>query len=187
VCGVDLLYQGEFLADGQPLKSTRRVENPREAAAYTFGYNSSLFARRVQDIVSVVDFACNLDGGSRHVYLLGLGQSGPSAAAALSQVGSRVSAAAIDTQGFRFSSVRDIHDPSFLPGGARYLDLPGMIALAAPTPLWIAGEAPDTPRVVAAAYRAAGAEAAVTFYDGSRDGIDPAAVQWITQPRCLDK
>ena len=46
---VDLFYQGEFLEDGQPVSETRRVENPREAAAYTFGYNPSLFAHRVHE------------------------------------------------------------------------------------------------------------------------------------------
>ncbi|MFO0885530.1 MAG: acetylxylan esterase [Pirellulales bacterium] len=34
VCGVDLLFQGEFLADGKPITKTRKVANPREAAAY---------------------------------------------------------------------------------------------------------------------------------------------------------
>jgi dienelactone hydrolase len=33
VAGVDLIHQGEFLADGKPLEKTRRVKNPREAAA----------------------------------------------------------------------------------------------------------------------------------------------------------
>ena len=47
--GADLIYQGEFLADGQPLEKTRRVENTREAAAYTFGYNHTVFAQRVHD------------------------------------------------------------------------------------------------------------------------------------------
>jgi len=53
VVGVDLLFQGEFLADGQSVTRTRRVNNPREAAAYTFGYNPSLFARRVHDVLTV--------------------------------------------------------------------------------------------------------------------------------------
>ena len=33
-----------------------------------------------------------------------------------------------------------IHDPDFLPGGAKYDDLPGMLAVAAPAPLFLAGE-----------------------------------------------
>ncbi|HWN95984.1 MAG TPA: acetylxylan esterase, partial [Methylomirabilota bacterium] len=54
VIGVDLLYQGEFLADGKPLARTPRVKNPREAAPYTFGYNHALFVHRVHDVLSVV-------------------------------------------------------------------------------------------------------------------------------------
>jgi dienelactone hydrolase len=179
VCGVDLLYQGEFLADGQTHASTRRVENSREAAAYTFGYNPSLFARRVQDVLTTIDFLHNLEGQPREVRLIGLGGAGPWAAAALSQAGNRVSAAAIETQGFRFNSVRDLHDPAFLPGGARYLDLIGMMALAAPTELWIAGEGEKVPGVVAAAYRAAGVPDAVTVCTGTTRPVEAMAIEWI--------
>lgn len=56
VCGVDLFLQGEFLTNGVPVTETRRVKNPREAAAYTFGYNHSLFAQRVHDVLTVVSF-----------------------------------------------------------------------------------------------------------------------------------
>ncbi|HEY0550255.1 MAG TPA: acetylxylan esterase, partial [Verrucomicrobiae bacterium] len=59
VIGVDLLYQGEFLADGKPLTQTPRVKNPREAGAYTFGYNHALFVHRVHDLLSVVKFVKN--------------------------------------------------------------------------------------------------------------------------------
>ncbi|MEY4940715.1 MAG: hypothetical protein RIQ93_2450, partial [Verrucomicrobiota bacterium] len=45
VLGADLLFQGEFQADGQPLKQVRTVANPREFAGYTYGYNNSLFAQ----------------------------------------------------------------------------------------------------------------------------------------------
>jgi hypothetical protein len=36
--------------------------------------------------------------------------------------------------------VLDYRDPMFLPAGAKYLDLPGMMALNAPHALWVAGE-----------------------------------------------
>ena len=45
VCA-DLLFQGDFLEDGEPVKQTRVVANPREFAAFTFGYNHGLFAQR---------------------------------------------------------------------------------------------------------------------------------------------
>ena len=39
VLGADLLFQGDFLKDGKPVKETRTVANPRESAAFTYGYN----------------------------------------------------------------------------------------------------------------------------------------------------
>ncbi|MEQ1850298.1 MAG: acetylxylan esterase, partial [Chthoniobacteraceae bacterium] len=56
VLGADLLFQGEFLADGQPVKQTRLVKNPREFAGYTFGYNHALFAQRTHDVLTLVKF-----------------------------------------------------------------------------------------------------------------------------------
>ena len=56
VLGADLLYQGEFLKDGEPVKQTRTVANNREAPAYTFGYNHALFAQRTHDILTLVKF-----------------------------------------------------------------------------------------------------------------------------------
>ncbi len=55
-------------------------------------------------------------------------------------------AQSIDTNGFRFGKVLDYRDPMFLPAGAKYLDIPGLVALNAPHALWIAGEsnAPET-------------------------------------------
>ena len=41
----DLLFQGEFLADGQPLAAARRVDNPREFAGYTLGLQPDALAR----------------------------------------------------------------------------------------------------------------------------------------------
>ena len=31
------------------------------------------------------------------------------------------------TAGFRFAQLKDVHDAKFLPGGAKYGDLPGLI------------------------------------------------------------
>jgi hypothetical protein len=43
--------------------------------------------------------------------------------------------AAIDTSGFRFAQLTDVYDAGFLPGAAKYGDLPGLLALAAPARL----------------------------------------------------
>src|SRR5205814_601415 len=82
VIGVDLLYQGEFLEDGKPLTRTPGVKNPREAGAYTFGYNHAVFVHRVHDVLSVVKFLKNGDGQARRLTVVGLDGAGPWAAAA---------------------------------------------------------------------------------------------------------
>lgn len=141
VIGVDLLYQGEFLADSKPLEKTGRVANPREAAAYTFGYNHTVFAKRVHDVLTVVSFAKHHELNPKRIDLVGLAGAGHIAAAAAAQSDGQLHAAAIDTQGFRFGDVLDIHSPDFLPGGAKYGDLPVMIELAELKNQWLADEA----------------------------------------------
>ncbi len=140
VVGVDLLYQGEFLADGKPVTKTRRVTNPREAAAYTFGYNHSLFAQRVHDLLTVIKYVSSHERKSETLNVVGLAGGGPWVAAARAQASEVISRTAIDTGGFRFGKLLDIHDVSFLPGGAKYGDLPGLIAIGGSSRIFIVGE-----------------------------------------------
>jgi dienelactone hydrolase len=144
VIGADLLEQGEFRPDGQPLRQTRRVNNPRESAAYTFGYNYTLFARRVQDVLTLIRLA---QTHGETVTLFGTAGGGRWAGAALAVAEGAVDAAVIDTEGFRFAHVDDLRDPDFLPGGAKYGDLPGMIATGLPRRLTLRGEA-EVPKII---------------------------------------
>jgi len=128
VVGVDLLYQGEFLAEGKPFTKTTRVRNTREAAPYTFGYNHSVFAQRVHDVMSAVKFIKNHERPSKRIQLACVDEAAPIAAMAAAMCGDTIETVAIDTGGFRFGKVLDIHDPNFLPGGAKYGDLPGVFA-----------------------------------------------------------
>ena len=140
VLGVDLLLQG-----GEAVKQTAVVKNPREFAGYTHGYNHALFAQRTHDILSVVRFLRHAKVGAHEnpntVCLAAFGpQTGPIALAARALAGEAIDRAAVDTHGFRFGKVLDYRDPMFLPGGSKYLDLPGMILIQDPLPLWIKGE-----------------------------------------------
>lgn len=139
VVGADLLFQS-----GGPVKQTRVVANPREFAGYTFGYNHALFAQRTHDVLSIVRFLRHAKVGSHQnpqtVSLAGWGQTGPIVVAARALAGGAVERAAADTGSFRFADVDDYRSPMFLPGGAKYLDLPGMIMLNAPHALWLKGE-----------------------------------------------
>ncbi|MBL9133279.1 MAG: acetylxylan esterase [Verrucomicrobiaceae bacterium] len=140
VVGADLLFQG-----GEPVKETRVVANPREFAGYTHGYNHALFAQRVHDVLSLVTFLRNTKVGAhpspKTVCLAGFGeQTGPIAVAARALAGGAVDRAAVDTHGFRFGKVLSYRDPMFLPGGSKYLDLPGFIKLNGSNALWMKGE-----------------------------------------------
>jgi hypothetical protein len=66
----------------------------------------------------------------------------------------------------------------FLPGGAKYLDLPGLLALHAPRPLWLAGEAQE-PAIITAAYRAASQTDALVTFTGEPAQQEAAASQWL--------
>ncbi len=131
VVGVDLFGQGEFQADGQPLEKTRRVKNPREAGAFTFGYNPAVFAQRVHDVCAVLSFQPSPDNAKRRLHsIVALDGTGPLAAVALAVLPEKIGSAAIETGGFRFGGVLDLQSPAFLPAGAKYGDLPGALRLA---------------------------------------------------------
>jgi hypothetical protein len=179
VVGVDLIYQGEFLADGKPLVESRKVANPREFAGYTLGYNSSLVAQRAHDVLATIAF-CRHYAADRpeRISLVALDGSTPWATAALAQAKDAVDRAAIDTAGFRFVNLRSTRDVNLLPAVVKYGDLPALLALAAPCPLWLAGEGSDAPPLVKAAYQAAGA--ADRLECKSNRGVEPL-VDWLVK------
>jgi hypothetical protein len=182
VLGADLLFQGEFLPDGKPVTQTRLVENPREFAGYTYGYNSSLFAQRTHDVLTLVKLlqapgAAGL-GESATIEVAGFGSVGPIVAAARAVSGDAIARAAVDTEGFRFGKLLDFRDPQFLPGGAKYLDVPGLLALGAPQPLWLAGEGKE-PDLVTSAYRTADRAKQLTTFAGSASRKEAAAAEWL--------
>jgi len=179
VVGADLLYQGEFAADDKVLTQTRRVKNSREAAAFTFGYNRALFAQRVHDILTLARFIKDDDRNSTVLDVVGLGRAGPWVATARAQSQGAIDRAVIDTGGFRFGKLLEIHGVDFLPGGAKYGDLPNLLALGAPGKLWLAGEGKQPPPAVRARYETSSARKNLALYDGSRQQAREAAVEWL--------
>lgn len=154
VAGVDLLGQA---ADApQELRgANRRVNNPREFAGYTYGYNDPIFVQRVNDLLTVVSHAKSNEHAPQKIHLVGLAGAGHWLAAAAAQCGAAVDRVAVDTQGFRFAAINDFMDASFVPGVVKYGDLPALLALGAPHSLRLAGES-EVPAVLRAAYQAAG-------------------------------
>ena len=133
VVGLDMLFQGDFLRDGKSLAQSPSVANPREFAGYTHGYNHSVFAQRTHDVLTAVHFLRTAKIGDHpnptSVAVVGLNGVGPIAAAARAVAGTAIDTVAIDTNGFRFGSLLDYRDLNFLPGGSKYLDIPGILAV----------------------------------------------------------
>ena len=146
--GVGVLTADLFLQDDKKLKQTRVVTGPREVPAYTYGYNHALFAQRVHDVMTITSYLLTPRDASqppiKKVSLAGFGQMGAVAAAARAVTGGAIAKAAVDTGGFRFGQLLDYRDPMFLPGGAKYLDVPGLLCVGSTQPLWVAGEKDHT-------------------------------------------
>jgi dienelactone hydrolase len=142
--GVGVLTADLFLQEDKKLKQTRVVTGPREVPAYTFGYNHALFAQRVHDVMTITSYLLSKRDASQPVVnkvsLAGFGKMGAVAAAARATTGKAIAKAAVDTAGFRFGQLLDYRDPMFLPGGSKYLDVPGLLCVASTQALWVAGE-----------------------------------------------
>lgn len=181
VLGLDLLGQGESTVDGSPMTRNRMTGDAKKDwagyAGYTYGYNHPVFAQRVHDILLAVA-AAREQLGAKEVLLVGMAGTGHWAAAARAQAGAAIDRAAIDTAGFRFARLQALDDIDFWPGGAKYLDLPGVLSLSAPEPLWLAGEGAE-PAVVGEAYRAAGAVDGLTVVADRPADAEESAVEWL--------
>ncbi len=182
VLGADLLMQGEFLKPGETFQETPVVKNPREFAGYTFGYNHAIFAHRVHDVMTLVRYLQTAKVGSHpqasQIDLVALEDTGTIALAARALCGNAIHHAAVDTLGFRFGQLTNYRDPQFLPGGAKYLDVPGLIGLNAPHPLWIAGEN-ALPELSNKAYSLHASTIKPVVYEGNSNGIREAVVRWL--------
>jgi hypothetical protein len=177
VLGADLFFQSE------KDNLNRLVANPREFAGYTYGYNHALFAQRTHDVLSLVSFLKNSKSAehppAREIHVAAWGACGP-IAAARAVSGDAIHKAVLETGGFRFSSLLDYQHPQFLPGGAKYLDVPGMLALGAPHATWVAGEK-SLPPLVHSEYAHHRAQPHLTIFDGAASQRETAAVQWLLQ------
>lgn len=143
VITADLFGQGDAGPDGNPTKSQRMLNNDavdgwNRFSGYTYGYNHTLFAQRVHDVLTLIKYARS---NSDKVDIHGQGIiAGPIAAAAASQATDQVSNVVIDVKGFSFDSV-DRHDhPMFVPGSVKYFGVDGLLSLIAPTKLTVIGQ-----------------------------------------------
>lgn len=141
--------------DGTASSFPRFVPTDRDIASYTFGYNRCLVAQQTCDILTMISALQARYPGLEQITICASGE--PAVACALSTAYLRdveKYAFMIQSNGFRFKSLLDWHDRRFVPGGGRYGDLDGFLALAAPCKMLLVGETPDAIPLVCSAYQA---------------------------------
>jgi hypothetical protein len=121
--GFTVLAPDLYLQGGTKVSRTRRVKETRTVPAYTFGYNDALVAQRAHDVELLTIYARQTFRGQLAVVSTG----DASISAVLAGYHQAPDAAFFATAGFRFAQLKDVHDLQFLPGGAKYGDLPGLI------------------------------------------------------------
>ena len=126
------------------------------SAVFYYGYNSGVFAERVRDALALI--AIIRDDKSHpadHISVAGVEGAGIVAAAATALSTSTVNQLACDTGGFRFARLDNIWDVNFLPGAAKYGDVPALLSLCAPVKTTVIGENQASAAGVADTFSAA--------------------------------
>jgi hypothetical protein len=119
-----------------------RVKNDEAYFGYNTGYNRTVFAERVSDVLTAIAFARNLGGNS--ISVAGRGRAGAWVLAARALAGDVVARAAVDLGGFEFDQVKTTTDEALLPGAVKYGGVRGLASLATSGRTTIAG-APASP------------------------------------------
>jgi len=178
VLGVDLFGQGEFPSSGQMAPENQQItfskgknlaaDSWQRSPVYFYGYNHSIFARRVHDILSATACVRHHEAwNATDIAVIGLEGAGHWVAAARAMAGSKISRAIIGTGGFRFANVPSEWDADFLPGAVKYGDLPGFLIQSAPHPLTLIDKDPQLKTRLQTTYRAAGAGEALECLDSA--------------------
>jgi len=171
VMAPDVLGVGELAAGKAPVD--------KAYAGFTFGYNRSLLANRVHDVLTAVAFGKTILRGPV-VHLIGWGEMGPVAVLAKALAGDAVKRLAADLNQFRFENITDTADPMMLPGAVKYGGLPAFLALCAPGELLAHNHrGTATGRLPKAAYDATGAADKLTREQDRLD--DLKVVEWLVR------
>lgn len=149
ILAIDVFLTGEFQGAKAPSVDPKY-------AGFTFGYNRSLLANRVHDILTAVAFARG-QNATKKIHLLGFEEAGPWVLLARPLCGDTVERTAADFHQFRFDKVATVSDEMMLPGALKYGGLPAFAALCAPGELFVHNhQATGSGQWLKVVYKAAG-------------------------------
>ncbi|QEF96909.1 Abhydrolase family protein [Stieleria maiorica] len=132
------------------------IADDRSYSGLTFGYNRPLAVKRFEQLLCVLAHLHHAEPEGA-LSIVADESSCISSAAAAVVAGDAVDRLDLESRGFRISRVSDYSDQHFVPGAAKYFDLPGLLSLRAPAALKIRGETDHAMELVKKVYAASGA------------------------------
>ncbi|WP_182868120.1 alpha/beta hydrolase family protein [Rhodopirellula sp. JC639] len=132
------------------------IADDRSYSGLTFGYNRPLAVKRFEQLLCVLAHLNHAEPEGA-LSVVADESSCISSAAAAVVAGDLVDRLDLESRGFRISRVPDYSDQHFVPGAAKYFDLPGLLSLRAPAALTIRGETDHAMELVKKVYAASGA------------------------------
>jgi len=113
------------LAAPPAMEQTPVVENKREYAGYTHGYNHSVFAQRARQVLVRIEEAHA--SGKTVAIDAGPGTEAIALAAVAATQAGLVDHLTLSSDEFRFADLTSYRDPAFIPGAVKYGDLPALL------------------------------------------------------------
>ena len=152
----------------------RKLDGFNGYAGYQYGYNPSLFAERVRDVLANIAMIRDHEKyRTETLYVAGVEGAGPIAAAAVGIAQSQVNQLFVDTDGFRFAKLDDVWDANFVPGAVKYGDVPALLSLCSPVKTTVVNE---TEKGIAPAVATFGVEKASLEVTGVAKGSGVDAI-----------
>jgi hypothetical protein len=158
-------------------KDAKHPAVDKNYAGFTWGYNRTLLANRVRDILTTIAEVRSKDG-VKHVHLVCFGEAGPWAVLAAALAGDAVDKVAADMNQFRFDGILSMDNPMMQPGALKYGGMPAFTALLAPHPLYLHNTRDVDPQGwTAAAYKTCGQPGQLRQQNGRAEAAD--VVNWL--------
>ena len=149
----------------------------KDYAGFTFGYNRSLVANQVHDVLTAIGNLLH-NAQIKTIHVIGWAEMGPIAVLAKALAGDTVKKLAADVNQFRFEAIKNINDPMLLPGATKYGGLGAFLALCAPGEVLVHNhKGTSTGKLPQAAYAASGAKDKLTRVNEKMDAAK--VIEWV--------
>lgn len=127
----DLYGQNDELAKNELVtysgKSDPAPDSWQRSPVYFYGYNDSVFVRRVHDLISTIAMVKqHPDWDVKKIKVVAKGELAAVALAAKAIYPEAIDALEVDLQGFQFSTINDLWDDNMVPGAVKYGDVEGL-------------------------------------------------------------